>query len=160
MADVCIDTGWLIRFADPSKEHHQVAVDYFRYCYTNGHTMHLSTVVISEFEVRQDSATLPLQYFKLMPFNYDHAVLSAQFQQFILDQPALDEPRVVVRNDIAILAQAQVQGCQTILTHDGSTMAKWATRLMDAGLSKVYPILLRDGFHPQRLTDPSQTILI
>lgn len=160
MAKVCVDTSWLIRFSDPDKDDHACAVEYFRHCFANGHDIFLSTLVISEFEVRQDSSTLPLQYFNIIPFNYEHATLSAKFQKFILDQPALEAPRVVVRNDIAILAQAHIEGCNTILTQDGGSLAKWADRLRTSGLSSVYPILLKDGYKPDLITDPSQPGLL
>lgn len=69
MLKICVDTSFLISFADDTRPNHSTAVDYFRHCVANGHLLCLSTLVVSEFEVGQPASDLPLQHFHIIPFN-------------------------------------------------------------------------------------------
>jgi hypothetical protein len=50
---VLLDTSFLICLSSPCRPHHSLATEYFRRFIGAGVTMHLSTIVISEYEVRQ-----------------------------------------------------------------------------------------------------------
>jgi hypothetical protein len=90
MLKICVDTSYLISFADPERPNHSTAVDYFRHCVANGYLLCLSTLVVSEFEVGQPASDLPLQHFHIVPFNYRHAVRSADYHKVIKGLPAPD----------------------------------------------------------------------
>lgn len=128
MLKICVDTSYLISFADDSLSlNHSTAVDYFRHCVANGYLLCLSTLVVSEFEVAQPASDLPLQHFHIVPFNFRHAVRSADYHKIIKGLPAPDAAdRHVVRNDFKILAQADIEQCQVILTEDANTLTRWA----------------------------------
>jgi len=68
MTSICVDTSFLISFADPSRLHHSAAVAYFRYAAENDYRLCLSTLVIAEFEVKQRITDLPLSTFEIVPF--------------------------------------------------------------------------------------------
>ena len=160
MVKICVDTSYLISFADPTRPNHQAAVDYFRYCVEKGHLICLSTIVVSEFEVVQPASDLPLSHFHIIPFNFPHAVRSAVYHRVIKGLPAPDNAgRNVVRNDLKILAQADVEGCSVILTEDANTLTKWAAQLAKIELCKVSALLLKDGFRPEELVHPAQKTL-
>ena len=157
MNSICVDTSYLISFADPSRPHHEAAVQYFRYAVQSGIRLCLSTLVISEFEVKQKITDLPLSHFEVVPFSARHAVRSAELLRKISGIPAPDDAaRHVVRNDLKILAQADIEGCSVILGEDARTLTKWAESLLKVGETNVRSVLLRDGFVPDELNDPEQ----
>lgn len=160
MLKICLDTSYLISFADDTRPNHSTAVDYFRHCVANGHLFCLSTLVVSEFEVGQPTSDLPLQHFHIIPFNFRHAVRSADDHKVIKGLPAPDAAdRHVVRNDLKILAQADIEQCQVILTEDANTLTRWAAQLGRSNLCGVSPVLLKHGFRPDGLVDPDQKTL-
>ena len=74
MNSVLLDTSFLISLSDPARAHHAQAVQYYRECVHRQVPMYLSTIVISEFQVRQSINDLPLRNFVVLPFNVDHAM--------------------------------------------------------------------------------------
>lgn len=70
-----------------------------------------------------------------------------------------DANRSVVRNDLKILAQAEIEECSIILTEDANTLTRWAERLRSSNQSRVSSVLLKDGFRPDELKDPEQKTL-
>jgi len=160
MVKICVDTSFLITFADPSRPHHSVAVDYFRHCVGNGHMLCLSTLVVAEFECGQPITDLPLGNFQIIPFNFRHAVASANFhRQLKSSDPVDDASRSVVRNDLKILAQAEIEECSIILSEDANTLTRWAGRLKTSNQCRVSSILLKDGFRADELKNPEQKTL-
>lgn len=120
----------------------------------------LSTLVVAEFEVMQPVSDLPLGNFHILPFNFRHAVESANYHRQIKGTEPVDEgSRSVVRNDLKILAQAQIEACSIILTEDANTMTRWADRLRGSDQCRVSSILLKDGFRPDELKNPDQKTL-
>ena len=160
MLKICVDTSYLITLADPSRPNHSVAVDYFHHCVANGHMLCLSTLVVSEFECGQPTSDLPLGNFHILPFNFRHAVESANYHRQIRGTEPVDAAdRSVVRNDLKILAQAQIEGCSIILTEDANTLTRWVERLRSSSDCRVSSILLKDGFRPDELENPNQPTL-
>jgi hypothetical protein len=160
MVRICVDTSYLISFADPTRPNHQTAVDYYRYCVEKGHLLCLSTIVVAEFEVGQSASDLPLSHFFIVPFNFRHAVRSADYHRVIKGQSAPDDAgRNVVRNDLKLIAQADVEECLVILTEDENTLTKWAALLAKIDLCKVSSLLLKTGFRPGELVHPEQKSL-
>jgi len=160
MLKICVDTSFLISFADPSRPNHPTAVEYFRHCVGNGHMLCLSTLVVAEFEVGQPVTDLPIGHFHILPFNFRHAVESANYHRQIKGTAPVDEAnRSVVRNDLKILAQAQIEECSIILTEDANTLTRWADRLRSSDHCRVSSLLLKDGFRPDELKNPEQKTL-
>src|SRR5688572_24646476 len=119
MLELSLDTSFLISFADPSRPHHAVAVEYFRYCVAERVPMWISTVAAGEFEVKQPISDLPLQNFKIQPYNLSHAVRAAAlFRQLQESAQASDDRRPIVINDLKILAQAADEKIPVIMTED------------------------------------------
>jgi hypothetical protein len=146
MVQVSLDTSFLISFADPGRANHAVAVDYFRHCLAQQIPMWLSTVAAGEFEVGQPVSDLPLQNFRIQPYNLPHAIRAAAFFRALRQ----DDAKPV---DIA---QAAEENIAVILTEDRNTLSKLAERLRAAGQSEVRVLLLTEGFTPGRLETPAQ----
>src|ERR1035441_3878309 len=118
MIQVSLDTSFLISFADPDRPNHTFAVDYYRHCLAQHIPMWISTVAAGEFEVGQPVSDLPLQNFRIQPYNLPHAIRAAAL--FRADReaspPTPEDRRPLVINDVKILAQAKEDSIPVILT--------------------------------------------
>lgn len=144
MNSVLLDTSFLISLSDPARPHHEAAVAYYKECVRLQVPMYLSTIVISEFQVKQAINDLPLRNFVVLPFNVDHAMSCG----LIIRQMARDpeDDRVRVKDDFKLLAQCDCEAISHLITEDASTLAKYLDRARNSGLAITKVILLREGF--------------
>lgn len=158
MIQVSLDTSFLISFADPDRPNHTVAVDYFRHCLAQQIPMWISTVAAGEFEVGQPISDLPLQNFRVQPYNLPHAIRAAALFRAIRAENTspTEDRRPVIINDLKILAQAEEESIPVILTEDRNTLSRLAERLRQRGQVNVRVLLLAEGFTPGRLETPAQ----
>lgn len=106
--------------------------------------MYLSTIVISEFQVRQAINDLPLRNFVVLPFNVDHAMKCGLMIRNMARDP--EDDRVRVKDDFKLLAQCDCEAVSHLISEDASTLAKYLERARGAGLTATKSVLLRDGF--------------
>jgi predicted nucleic acid-binding protein len=159
MIQVSLDTSFLISFADPSRPHHAIAVDYFRHCLAQRIPMWISVIAAGEFEVKQPVSDLQLQYFRIQPYNLPHAIRAAALLRSLQggnSQPVENDARRIVINDLKIIAQAEEEKIPVILTEDANTLSKIVARLRQANAASVHALLLKDRFAPGRLENPDQ----
>ncbi len=158
MLQISLDTSFLITFADPSRPNHAVAVDYYRQCQSQRIPMVISTIAAGEFEVGQPVTDLPLQNFRIQPYNLPHAIKAAALMRALKQagQPQEDR-RAVIINDLKIIAQADEDSIPVIITEDRNTLARMVERLRATSHCNVRVILLAEGFTPGRLTVPDQS---
>jgi hypothetical protein len=158
MFQVSLDTSFLITFADPGRAHHAVALEYFRHCLTQRIPMWLSTVAAGEFEVKQPVSDLPLQNFRIQPYNLPHAIRAAALLRAVREDSAspVEDRRPIIINDLKILAQAEDDGIPVILTEDRNTLSRLTDRLRERGQVSVRVLLLSEGFTPGRIAAPAQ----
>jgi hypothetical protein len=135
-----------------------VALEYFRYCLAQRIPMWISVVAAGEFEVGQPVSDLPLQNFRIQPYNLPHAIRAAALLKEIRrENPAqAQEGRSIIINDLKILAQAEEEQIAIILTEDANTLSRLATRLRARNVLSVRVLLLTENFTPGRLENPSQ----
>lgn len=158
MIQVSLDTSFLISFADPERANHAVAVEYFRHCLASRFPMWISAIAAGEFEVGQPVSDLPLQNFRIQPYNLPHAIRAAALFRALRqgDAVPLGDRRPIVINDLKILAQAAEENIPVILTEDRNTLWRLAERLRTSGHAPVRVLLLTEGFTPGRLENPAQ----
>jgi hypothetical protein len=158
MLQVSLDTSFLITFADPGRPHHAVALEYFRHCLTQRIPMWLSVVAGGEFEVGQPVSDLPLQSFRIQPYNLPHAIRAAALLRAVREDSAsfIEDRRPTIINDLKILAQAEDDAIPVILTEDRNTLSRLTDRLRGRGLVKARALLLVEGFTPGRIAAPAQ----
>ena len=149
---VSLDTSFLISFADPTRQHHAAALGYFRHCLAERFPMWISTVAAGEFEVGQPIEDLPLQNFRIQPYNLPHARKAATLFRAARAGAGAQDPRRIIVNDLKILAQAEEDGTPFVITEDENTLSRMAERLRANGLLAMRVLLLRDGFLPENLT--------
>ena len=158
MIQVSLDTSFLISFADPDRSNHAVAVDYFRHCLAQRIPMWISVVAAGEFEVGEPVGDLPLQNFRIQPYNLPQAIRAASLFRALHEEntAASTDRRPVIINDLKIIAQAEEEKIPIIITEDANTLSRLAARLLQSGGVSVRVLLLKDGFTPGRLEDPDQ----
>ena len=106
--------------------------------------MYLSTIVISEFQVKQAINDLPLRNFVVLPFNVDHAMKCGLIIRSMARDP--EDDRVRVKDDFKLLAQCDCEAISHLISEDASTLAKCLDRARDTGLATTKAVLLRHGF--------------
>jgi len=141
---VLLDTSFLISFSDPTRPNHLTAVRYYKECAQRQVPMYLSTIVISEYQVRQAINDLPLRNFIVLPFNVDHAMSCGLLIRRVQRDPADD--RVRVKDDFKLIAQCECEGITHLLTEDKGILAKYLEQAQSASPSTTRSVLLRDGF--------------
>lgn len=144
MNSVLLDTSFLISFSDPHRAHHAAAVRYYKECVLRQIPMYLSTIVISEFQVKQAINDLPLRNLVVLPFNIDHAMrCGLMIRQIPRDA---GDDRVRVKDDFKLLAQCDCESISHLLTEDASTLDKYLDRARTNGVFPTQTVLLRNGF--------------
>src|ERR1700720_370367 len=112
MVQVSLDTSFLISFADPDRPNHTAAVNYFPHCPAQRVPMGISVVAAGEFEVGEPVSDLPLQNFRIQPYNLPHAIRAAALLRSIREDSGspIEDRRPIIINDLKILAQAEDDG--------------------------------------------------
>lgn len=106
--------------------------------------MYLSTIAMSEFQVKQAINDLPMRNFVVLPFNVDHAMrCGILIRQFSRDA---QDDRVRVKDDFKLIAQCDCEGITHLLGEDESTLVKYLARARASGQSTTHSVLLKDGF--------------
>lgn len=134
---IFLDTSFFIRLLNPNDPHHEYAKTYFRRYRDDKATFFLSTIAVAEYGVGADIRTLPFRDLKLIPFNLNHANLTAEFAKALFEARRKGavalEKRVVIPNDTKLMAQAQLEEVDLFIARDDNC-------------EKVFEFLKREGF--------------
>ena len=141
---VFLDTSYLITLADPRRERHTVAKHFFRHFLAEKMPMAISAIVVAEFCVRQELATLPLEQLLLLPFTHEDAVQVSRLDFKSLQQPGTD--RQALKDDFKIIGHAHARNFGYLITDDAESMFRYSETLRKAGRIRVRAIKLQDGF--------------
>jgi len=154
---VLLDTSFLITFSDPNRPNHQVAIAYYKECIARKIPMYLSTIVISEFQVKQAINDLPLRNFIVLPFNVDHAMRCG----IVIRQMNRDagDDRVQVKDDYKLISQCDCESIDFIFSEDANTLSKYLEKGREIGLVSAKSILLRNGLDLSWFENGQQSIL-
>lgn len=143
MDSILLDTSFCIRLLKSNDELHQNAKDYFKYFLENNIEIYLSSVVIAEYSVKDDPSNLPLDFVKIMPFDYFDGKTAGEFHSILLnhkDQIANIE-RNVIKDDCKLMAQLFNRGIQGYITKDRKSFSQIIAPII---ASKSYPLELLD----------------
>ena len=144
MTSILLDTSFLISLADPGRVLHAVARQYLVASLAKGVPLYLSTLVASEFQVKQAVNDLPLRNFTVLPFNIDHAMTTGLLMRSFTRDDGDD--RTAVKDDVKLIAQAVCESITHVLTDDKNTLAKYIDRLRAEGRANLRAIVLSNGF--------------
>lgn len=151
---VQLDTSFLITLADPRRERHATAKQYFQYFLRAKHPMMVSAIVVAEFCMRQELSTLPLEQLVLLPFNHEDAVAAASFDFKSLRGVGTD--RQSLKDDLKIIGHAHARNFGYVITDDAETMAHYCEELRKAGRTHLRSITLQGGFTEEHFTPDGQ----
>ena len=107
---VLLDTSFVIRLLSLGDPLHDNALGYYKYFLDNHIEMKISTISIAEYCVKGEVSELPLANLKIIPFNFDHAVVAGQYAQTLYRAKnngtlSIDN-RLIIPNDTKLFAQA------------------------------------------------------
>lgn len=144
---VLVDTSFLITVYDDTRPNHTTAKQYHDYFLNNEIAMYLSSVVVSEFHQGSTAATLLSSgLYVPLPFNIPDAVMVATISHALGNDARRGGSRPEFRDDIKLMAQAERQNIDFIITDDHSTLARYCERLTEAGMFNPKVIKLNEPF--------------
>lgn len=144
---VLVDTSFLITLFDDKRTNHKVAKQYYKYFIDNDVEMHLSTIVIAEFNQGQPiSSVLGTGNFIPLPYNIEDAMRTSEiaFQMGGVEKRGNGNPKY--KDDIKLIAQTDVHKIDFIITEDKSTLARYCENLKKGSIISAEAITLVDGY--------------
>ncbi|MBK8701230.1 MAG: hypothetical protein IPN29_17500 [Saprospiraceae bacterium] len=129
---VLLDTSFFIRLLNPADPLHSNAKGYYKYFLEHEIGLKISTISIAEYCVKGDISELPLRQLQIIPFNYDHALKTAEFARILFSQNGAKgvnlQPRAIIPNDSKLFAQASIDHTIThFVTSDARSKATYST---------------------------------
>ena len=122
LVKVACDTSFMIRLLDENSDLNDNAIGYWKRFRQTGALVYFSAIAMSEYCVKGELSTLPIDEFLLSPFNLMDAKMSAECAKALMEAKAKGvvtaENRAIAYNDVKILAQAENCGAQYFLTSD------------------------------------------
>ena len=107
MDSILLDTSFCIRLLKNNDELHQNAKDYFKYFLEQKIEIYLSSIVIAEYSVKDDVNNLPLEFVKIIPFDFFDGKTAGEFHSILINnkEQVANIERNVIKDDCKLLAQ-------------------------------------------------------
>jgi predicted nucleic acid-binding protein len=107
MDSILLDTSFCIRLLKSNDELHQNAKDYFKYFLEQKIEIYLSSIVIAEYSVKDDVNNLPLEFVKIIPFDFFDGKTAGEFHSILINnkEQVANIERNVIKDDCKLLAQ-------------------------------------------------------
>jgi len=107
MDSILIDTSFCIRLLKSNDPLHQNAKDYFKYFLEQKLEIYLSSIVIAEYSVKDDANNLPLEFVKIIPFDFFDGKTAGEFHSILINnkEQVADIERIVIKDDCKLIAQ-------------------------------------------------------
>jgi predicted nucleic acid-binding protein len=131
MDSILLDTSFCIRLLKKDDSLHQNAVDYFQYFLEKKIEMYLSSIVVSEYSVKDDINNLPLRTFKIIPFDFFDGKTAGEFHSILLNNKSQNSERLVVKDDCKLIAQLYNRKIQAYITKDRKSFSQIIQPLMN-----------------------------
>jgi hypothetical protein len=142
---VLLDTTFLISLVDDTRPNHTNAKGFYKYFIDNKIAMILSSIVTSEFCVKQQLTDLPLKNFKTLPFNIpDSYHLSHLFLDEFKGQLE-GSCRAAIKDDFKIVSQCSFNKITHFITEDQPLCNKLRS-LKSNGKIQLNALYLPDGY--------------
>ena len=151
---VLLDTSFVISLVDDSRKNHTHAVDFYRYFIENKIHMILSAIVTSEFCIKQSIYDLPLNNFRLLPFNIpeSHHLSNVFIDKFKSYNP--DTTRSEIKDDYKIVSQCSFNNIKYLITED-SGLYKLVKDLQVNSSVKITPLFFPNGLNKEMEIPPT-----
>jgi predicted nucleic acid-binding protein len=120
MDSILLDTSFCIRLLKSNDDLHQNAKDYFKYFLEKKIEIFLSSIVVAEYSVKDDPANLPLEFVKIIPFDFFDGKTAGDFHSILLHykEQVANIERNVIKDDCKLMAQLFNRNIQGYITKD------------------------------------------
>lgn len=149
MDSILIDTSFCIRLLKSNDELHQNVKDYFKYFLEKKIDIYLSSIVIAEYAVKDDPKNLPLDFVKIIPFDFFDGKTAGEFHSVILNHKdqIVNIERNVIKDDCKLIAQLYNRNIQGYITKDRKSFNQIIAPIQT---SKTFSVELLDLAIPLR----------
>jgi predicted nucleic acid-binding protein len=143
MDSVLLDTSFCIRLLKSNDDLHQNAKDYFKYFLEKKIDIFLSSIVIAEYSVKDDPANLPLEFVKIIPFDFFDGKTAGEFHSILLNkkEQIANIERIVIKDDCKLMAQLFNRNISGYITNDRKSFSQIIAPIQ---ASKKIPLVLLD----------------
>ena len=120
MNSILLDTSFCIRLLKKDDSLHQNAYQYFQYFLENKIEMCLSSIVVSEYSVKDDINNLPLKTLKIIPFDFFDGKVAGEFYSILSNNKGQTQglERLVIKDDCKLVAQIYNRRIDAYITKD------------------------------------------
>jgi len=127
MNSISLDTSFCIRLLKQDDPLHTNAYEYFQYFLENKIEMYLSTIVISEYSVKDEITNLPLQTMKIIPFDFLDGKIAGEFYSILTSNKTNVQgiERLVVKDDCKLIAQIFNRKIEAYITKDRKSFSQF-----------------------------------
>lgn len=144
---VLVDTSYLITLFNKERANHDAALKYHKYFLKQSIKMYLSPVVVSEFQQMQSIVDIVnTGNFIQLPYNYEDAIKTAEIAYNLGGTDRRGDGNPKYKDDLKLMAQAEFNEIDYIITEDEATLARYCEKLSNAGMFKPTVIIVKNGF--------------
>lgn len=126
MDSILLDTSFCIRLLKSNDPLHKNAKDYFKYFLEQKIEIYISSIVIAEYSVKDDANNLPLEFVKIIPFDFFDGKTAGEFHSILINkkEQVAGIERNVIKDDCKILAQIFNRGIGAYITKDKKSFSQ------------------------------------
>ncbi|MCG9900874.1 MAG: hypothetical protein MH132_12790 [Hydrotalea sp.] len=143
MDSILLDTSFCIRLLKSNDPLHTNAKDYFKYFLEQKIEIYISTIVVAEYAVKDDPSNLPLEFAKIIPFDFFDGKTAGEFHSILLNNKSQlsNIDRNVIKDDCKLIAQLFNRKIQGYITKDKKSFSQIISPIIT---SKSFTIELLD----------------